>query len=383
MQIEILPADPYEPYRSAGHVMLTVGELTFPLVLGHAEVRRLARDWNTFTSDTPFEVPIPHEHEMRPVRQLPIETDPPQHTALRALTDEALSREGVERHAAIVAEVSGAAIDQAMATGRLDVEADLALPTVNRTLAAVLGRPASDADLWRSWGTHVFAADGGEKHGNSQLDDYLERVVDSTGPADAGFFGMLARSTIDGRLLTRDERIGFGNLVFAGGRDTVVSTLVTMFVVLARAPDAPAWLAADPSRHRAAVEEIIRVASPLQYIGRHATAAASAGGCPVTPGALVALGFGAANRDPEVFERSGVCDLARWPNRHVAFGHGPHTCSGSHLARMEVRAVLEQLVARVGRVELLEPPLHATVDINGTQEICGFRDVAVRLHPKG
>lgn len=146
-------ADPYEAYRDNGHVIVDRAGQTFPLVVNFEELRRVAKDWRTFTSDTPFEVPIPHEHGVRSVRQLPIEVDPPLHAAMRALTDPAFSRRAVEQHAEVVAGVVERSLAAALAKGRLDVVDELALPTVNHALAAALGRPAADAEMWLSWGT--------------------------------------------------------------------------------------------------------------------------------------------------------------------------------------------------------------------------------------
>jgi len=381
MRIDQFLPDPYEAFREAGHVVVETAGLRFPLAVGFDEVRRLARDWPTFTSDTPFEVPIPHEHGLRPVRQLPIETDPPRHTALRALADPAFSRTAVEAHAEVVADVAAPALRRALEVGKLDVGPQLALPVVNHTLAAVLGRPATDVDLWLSWGTHVFDASGG-RSGNTELDRYLEAAVEAARPGDPGFFGLLAGAEVDGRSLSHDEKLGFGNLVFAGGRDTVVSAIVTLLTVLAGEPRALGWLREDLDRIRPAVEEVLRVSSPLPYIGRHATAAATAGGCPVEAGGLVALGFGAANHDPAAFADPSTCDLARRPNRHIAFGHGPHTCIGAHLARMELRVVLEQLLELVGHVELLGEPRPKVIELGGREVAVGFDGVSVRLSPR-
>lgn len=382
MTERLFPPDPYAAYRAAGHVIQHDGGLEFPLVVGYDELKRITRDWQTFTSDTPFEVPIPHEHHVRPVRQLPIETDPPLHTELRALTDDLFSREAVEHHAAVVADAVDEALDRGLAAGRLDVITDLALPTVNHALAAALGRPRDHVDTWLAWGTHVFAADTGTKRGNTTLDGYLEDAVDSARPGDPGFFGRLATAELHGRPLTRDERLGFANLVFAGGRDTVVTGITTSMYVLARQPGAFEFMAGSTDNIRSAIEEVLRIQTPLAYIGRHATTATTAGGCPVGPGALIGLGWAAANRDPAAFDGPDECRLDRRPNRHIAFGHGPHTCLGIHLARMELRVVLERVVARIGAVEVLEGPVSKTIDIAGQPVENGYDHLVVRLVPR-
>lgn len=371
MRLDLGP-DPYAQWRAAGHAITEVGSLRFPVALAYDDVKRMARDWRSLTSDTPFEVPIPHEHDVRAVRQLPIETDPPLHTTLRAIVDPLFSRQAVERHADVARTTVRGILGR---RGRivLSVASDLALPVVNHTLASVLGRDAADAEMWLTWGTHVFTGQEG-RGANTTLDAFIERAIDEATPGDPGLFGILA-----GADLNRGERIGFANLMFAGGRDTVVSAIVTAFVLLSREPRLLTWLAEEPARLGPAVEEILRVSSPLPYIGRHATAPASVAGCQVDAGGLVALGFGAANRDPDAFPDADLCDLARSPNRHVAFGHGPHTCIGAHLARMELRVVLEELLDRVRLCQPIGTPKAKIVDVGGLRVEAGFDDVDVAL----
>jgi cytochrome P450 len=376
--------DPYAAFRQSGFVDTHRGDQHFTLFVNFDDVRRIARDWRTFTSDTPFEVPIPHEHDVRSVRQLPIETDPPEHTAFRSLVEPFFSRSAVEAHAPVVRRVVDEALGAASAKGQLDVIRDLALPTVNHALAAALGLPDDDVRLWLNWGTHVFLADGsGVKRSNAQLDGYLRRVVDDAleGRGD-GLFGALAQRSLDGRRLTREELLGFANLLFAGGRDTVISGIATSLVVLAYLPEAIAWLRLDTRNVKSAIEEILRIQSPLSYIGRHATCSAEVAGRHLDAGDLVALGFGAANRDPAVFHEPDVCRLDRRPNRQIAFGHGPHTCLGAHLARLEMRIVLERVSDRFDKIELLQAVRHRTIAVGTSVVRTSVEEVIVQLTPR-
>lgn len=379
-------ADPYHAFRGRGHARIDFGLGEFPLFVGYDDVRAAARDWQTFTSDTPFEVPIPPEHGLRPVRQLPIETDPPDHTDYRAVTARFFTRSAADRHAPVIADVVDGIIETALARGALDVTDELALPVVNHGLAALLGRPADEAKIWLRWGVHVFHSGSGDERAggrsaNEELNDYLEQVVDDARKAPGtDFFGALAGATYRGRPLTRDEMLGFGNLVFAGGRDTVVKAIAAICWYVASHPDEWARLRRDRSLVRTAIEEILRLASPLPFIGRHATAPCHHAGADIDAGDLVALGFAAANRDPAVFEAADKCRLDRHPNRHIAFGHGPHTCSGAHLARMELRVTLERLLERTSSIELASEPRHATLTLAGATVPFGIENVRVRLH---
>lgn len=359
---------------------MDVGFGPFRLLTGYEDVRSAARDWPTFTSDTPFEVPIPPEHDLRPVRQLPIESDPPDHSAYRALVAERFGRSAVEAHAVRVATVVDAILARALDDGALDVIPELGVPVVNAALAAALGRSDRDAERWAAWGVHVFDSADGGRSANDELNGYLEEVVDAA-RAEPGddFFGTLATARFRGRPLTRDEMLGFGNLVFAGGRDTVISSIACAMWHLANTPGDLARLRADPGLVRSAVEEFVRIGTPLPFIGRHTTRSCRHGGAELVEGDLVALGFAAANLDPSVFDDAATCRIDRRPNRHIAFGHGPHTCLGAHLARMELRVTLERVVAAVGALEPAEPARHRVFPIGDQLVPSTYDSVVVRL----
>lgn len=325
------------------------------IVVGHDALRRTARDWRRYSSDTPFRVPIPEESALRPVRQYPIETDPPAHTAYRALIAERFSRAAAEAIRPTIAALVDSILSSAADGARLRVVDDLAIPVVTAAIAATLGRP-DDAERLASWGLHVFRdPSDGRSRANADLDAYLSDRVDAAlvGPPD-DLFGDLAQADLDGRRLTRDELLGYGYLVLAGGRDTVIAAIAGSLWFLTTRPDERRRLAAEPAAIPPAVEELTRYFSPLGAIARTVTGTHETGGRRFEEGERVALGFAAANRDPRVFDGPNEIRLDRKPNRHVAFGHGPHTCIGAPLARMELTVVVEQFV-RLDGVELLAP----------------------------
>lgn len=327
----------------------------FVMVLRYDELKRVSRDWQTFTSDTPFRVPIPSEDGVRTVRQLPIETDPPDHGKYRAVVRSPFSREHSSKIRPAVIECVDQLLDELTVGGpAVEVVRDLAVPLQCRALALMLGRPREDATIWEAWGTHVFRDADSVTHGE-HLDDYLDRVVDAAiaTPGD-DFFGLLATSDIDGRSLERDEILGFANLAFAGGRDTIIHLMTNAIHHLAVEPSALALLRSDPGSIPMAIEEFLRHSSPISHIGRTATERTALCDRTVDRGQLVSLGFAAANRDPDAFECPNDIVLDRKPNRHIAFGHGPHTCLGAPHTRMLLDVLLGRLVQRVDDIELIE-----------------------------
>lgn len=333
------------------------GAQEFTVVNGYDVLKRVARDWKHFTSATPFRVPIPEESAVRPVRQYPIESDPPDHRRYRSIIEPRFSRAAADHHRPALTTLIDALLDDALVVGELEVVRRFALPIVTLGIALTLGRP-DDAERFGSWGLHVFVdPDTGERRRNLDLDAYLAERVDSAriDPGD-DLFGDLARATFDGRPLTRDEMLGYGYLVLAGGRDTVIHAIGGALAHLGSHAPALAQLRNEPTAIPVAVEEILRWVSPLPSIGRTVATEIELAGRQFRSGELVSLCFAAANRDPREFERPDEFLLTRSPNRHVAFGHGPHTCIGAPLARMELTTVLVRFVSKVASCELATPP---------------------------
>ncbi|MCC5950019.1 MAG: cytochrome P450 [Nitriliruptoraceae bacterium] len=375
--------DPFDPFRAdrraTGVAEIHVAGERLAAVLRFADVKAAAHDWATFSSDAPFRVPIPQEQDVRAVRQLPIESDPPQHRTYRRVVREPFGRAAADRLAGPLAEVVDDLLDDVLAEGRVEVVRGFALPLQSRALALLLGRPLGDAEEWIGWGTHVFRDPDGAEGG--ALDAYLDRVLDDA-VADPGpdLFGSLATAELDGRRLTREEMTGFANLVFAGGRDTVINLVTNALAHLAAHPDVLARLRTEPGLIRSATEEYLRYYSPLTHIGRVAVEPTAVHGCPVAQGGRIALGFAAANRDEEVFDRADECLVDRWPNRHLAFGHGPHTCLGAPLTRGVMAALLGRLTARVGHVTILEAePMYE--ELGGRRRQLGYGRLLVEVGP--
>jgi cytochrome P450 len=379
--------DPYDPFRQAreadGSLESSIAGTSFTMFLRHADVRAICRDYRTFTSATPFRVPIPPEHDIRPTAQLPIESDPPLHSAYRRLMDDHFSRSAVTRHSDDIVEVARSLLDPALAAGHVEVVAGFALPLFLHSLAMVLGRPAAEVERWRSWGTQALAAETEPgTHRNSDLDRYIDDAVDAsmTSPGD-DFFGHLARGTVEGRPLARDEIRGFANLAFAGGRQTVVYAITNVLHHLATSPESLVLLAREPERIPTAIEEYVRFMTPIAHLGRTTTADVDVAGRRLAAGTLVSICFASANRDAAEFDAADELRLDRKPNRHVAFGHGPHTCVGAPMARLVLQIAIEQFVSRCAAIELAGDPVPHRDDIGFARAQQGYDVLELRLTP--
>jgi cytochrome P450 len=182
---------------------------------------------------------------------------------------------------------------------------------------------------------------------------------------------------VDGERLTDPEYTNFFELFVFAGNETTRTGISQGILALMEHPDELERLAADPSLVPTAVEEILRFGTPIIYFRRTATRETEIRGTPIREGDKLALWYVSANHDEEVFADPYRLDLGRKPNDHVTFGGGgPHFCLGAFLARLEIRILLEEILARRVRFELTGPPVRLRSNF-----INGFKSIPVRAVP--
>jgi cytochrome P450 len=373
--------DPFRKAReSVGVLRCPFQGEQIPMLLRHEEVRRAAKDWKTFSSDAPFRVPIPSEEQLRSVRQLPIEVDPPDHEDYRSLVEPLFLRAKQPAFVGRIDAIVERLLDEALARDTIEVVEGFALRLQSRALTVLLDVPESEADIWIGWGVHVFHGDDGLKK-SRQLEDYLNARFDraEAAPGD-DFFSILTKASFRGRPLARAEMLGFANLAFAGGRDTIIHSIACAIGHLALAPADFAFLRDDPGRVVHAAEELFRVFMPLTHIGRVCPATTDVHGIAVDPGGRISLGWASANLDGSVFDDPLAIRLDRRPNPHVSFGFGPHLCLGAAHSRTVMKSLLGALCRRVEKIELISKRdrVEHTAAYDRT---LGYDELTVRLHP--
>jgi len=376
--------DPFREKRRADGVLgLPTDEEVIPMILRHEDVRRAAKDWKTFSSDAPFRVPIPSEEDVRTVRQLPIEVDPPEQTDYRKLVEPFFLRAKQPAFVARVEELTDRLLSDALGRDSIEIVEGVALPLQSKALAVLLDVPESEADLFISWGIHVFHVADGERgvHKGAALERYLNHQFDraAASPGD-DFYGLLTKASFRGRPLTREEMLGFANLMFAGGRDTVIHSVACAVGYLAEHPEAFEFLRADPDRIVHASEEFFRAYMPLTHIGRVCPVDTDVHGMHVKAGDRATLCWASANLDEEVFEAADEVRLDRKPNPHVSFGFGAHLCLGAAHARTVMRVLLGLLCRRVSRIELISKQDRVEHTTAYDRQL-GYESLVVRLHP--
>jgi len=374
-------SDPFREARQKDGILKCPfqGE-NLPMILRHADVRSAAKDWQTYSSDAPCRVPIPSEEAVRNVRQLPLETDPPDHADYREIADPFFQRPKDPAFIARVEALIDDMLTEALGKKSVEIVNEFALPLQSRALTYLLNLPETEAQKWIGWGVHVFRVAGGLSN-ETGLDTYLREQFDraTANPGD-DFFSALTKAIFRGRPLTRDEMMGFANIAFAGGRDTIIHSVACAIGHLAKHPEALAFLREDPARAVHASEEFFRVFMPLTHIGRVCPEETNVHGVTVPADGRVALCWASANFDEAAFDKPHEIRLDRKPNPHLSFGFGAHLCMGAPHARLILRTLLRLCAARLESITVLAAK--ERVEHEATYErTLGYETLSVRLKP--
>jgi cytochrome P450 len=347
--------DPFQEARAKCpiHIGTFQGERV-PMILRLKDVREAAKDTTTFSSDAPRRIPIPSEEDVRTVRQYPLEVDPPVHAEYRKIVEPFFLRPKQPDVLAKIHDLIDSLLSKALEAESIDAVKDFAIPLQSHALTYLLNVPEKEAELWVSWGIHVFK-DGDGKSKGPFMEKYCQRMFEAAAenPGD-DFFSAMNQAEFEGRPLTMEEKLGYANIAFAGGRDTIIHTATRIISHFADHPEALDWIRENPDRVNLASEEFFRLFIPLTHIGRVCPVKTDVHGFEVQPDGLVSLCWSSANRDPDVFDEPNVVKLDRRPNPHVAFGFGAHLCLGAHHARAIMRGLIRALAERVSRIDILE-----------------------------
>lgn len=375
-----LPPDPFREARQKDGVLACEFQgAVIPMILRHADVRQAAKDWKTYSSDAPFRIPIPSEEDVRTMRQIPVETDPPDHTEYREIVEPFFRRPKEAGMIAQVEQLIDEAISDAVSRQSIEIVRSFALPLQSRALALLLNVPMSEAETWIGWGIHVFRDGGDGQKKGAALERYLHAQLDRA-EASPGedFFSALTQARFRGRPLTREEMMGYANLTFAGGRDTIIHSISTVIAYLGRHPEALEYFRGDASRAVHASEEFFRVLTPLTHIARKCPVDSTVHGVPVPAGERVSLCWASANRDETVFDAPDEIRLDRKPNPHLAFGAGTHLCLGAPHARLITRTLIQKCAERLGGIAILEEQVRFETEAR-YQRAVGWDALTVRM----
>lgn len=291
-------------------------------------------------------------------------SDGPRHRDLRAVILRAFSQRALEYFAQRVREYAHGLVATAVERGSCDFATEIASRVPINTICDLLGVPESDRDLLLDLNTRAMSSDDPShtefdaRMARSEIIMYFSELVQQrrAAPGD-DVVSLLATTEVDGQLLPDQEVLlnCYGLLV--AGEETSRYSMTTAVHALATCKDEWARLRGGEVDLGTATDEMLRWATPVMHVGRTAMEDVSLDGRTIREGDIVTLWTTSANRDETVFTDPDQLDLGRAPNKHLAFGFGPHYCLGVFLARAEISAVLEALRDSVTSVEL-DGPVH-------------------------
>jgi cytochrome P450 family 142 subfamily A polypeptide 1 len=313
-----------------------------------------------------------------------IDFDAPEHVRRRRLVSEGFTPRRVRAMEDRLTLVCDALIDRVCERGGCDFVDELAAPLPIIMIGDMLGVAPEDRDDLLRWSDDMIKGQGSPDH--TAMDkamhafigytDYINPVLAdrrATGSTD-DLVGVLAHAEIDGDSLDDASLIHETLLILIGGDETTRHVISGGVEELLAHPDQHDKLAADPDGlMQGAVEEMLRWVSPIKNMARTATHDVDLAGAQIHAGQEILLLYPSANRDEAVFDDPETFDITRSPNPHMAFGFGAHFCLGNQLARLELRVMVERLLARlpdlrlaVGRDEL---PRRKANFISGIEEM--------------
>lgn len=354
----------------------------FWLLTRYEDVRSALVDWRAFTSAVPNNTAIPSTHE-RTDPDIPNELDPPEHSKYRQLLSPSFRRRRIEELGPPVTTFVASLLDRLLDDRRCDAITDIAQPISVFTLGTFADLPAEDRPLWIRWVERMFNSIRDPEDGHRATEEYLgyidNLIADHHATPRDDFIGSLLESEIDGERLTDDQVRAFCQLLLIAGHETTASAMGQTVMYLAEHPTAFGALQANPEQIPSAIEELLRLNSPIQLSARNATENVTLHGTTILAGESVAMGFGAANRDERKFSSPGECDFERTPNKHLAFGVGPHLCLGAPVARLELNVLVEQLVQRVATISTVQGQPHAW---KPRGDVRGLAHLPIELTPR-
>jgi cytochrome P450 len=318
----------------------------------HDDVARVLGDGATFSSSVLMEVmgAAMGEHII-------LGMDEPEHRRHRALVGSAFTQKSLARwEHDLVQRVVDELIDAFADRGRAELVREFTFQFPAQVIAGVLGLPREDYHQFQLWTSAIISVNTAWERGiaaSRELKEYLAGVLDERrGHPRDDLISALAVVQLDGERLDDEEIFSFLRLLLPAGAETTFRSSGNLIFALLTHTDQLEALRADRSLMAQAVEEALRWEPPLLITSRVATRDTELRGVPIPAGSHVTVMLGSANRDPERYPDPDRFDIFRDPKQHISFGHGPHTCLGMHLARMETRVAVNALLDRLPGIRL-------------------------------
>jgi cytochrome P450 len=347
-----------------------------------------------FTSAQLISVPTTPEleqltPEMLGSGEMMLMTDPPLHGAMRRAFNRLMLPRAVGRFEVPGPRLVREILDQALARGECDFVLDVAARLPMAFICEIMGIPRVDWPDMFKWGNMIAGNEDAEyqvesgsaletrQEGTVNIGEYcVKAALERRGGDGEDLLSVLGNAQINGRLLTDRELAHNGLLYVGAGLETTRNAISAGLLALVEHPAELELLMKDETLLPTAVEEILRWSSPVTHFARVAMKDTELGGKQIRKGDRVVLWFPSGNRDGEIFRNPYTFDVRRTPNEHIAFSKGEHFCAGAHLARLELRLMLQQLLKRTKQIEL-----NGKVERLRSNFLAGIKHMPIRFAP--
>lgn len=352
-------------------------------VFRYADIQAILRDSQTWSNRFP---PPPGIDPAKLPPPSMLGQDPPEHTRLRGLVNQAFTPRIIRRLESRMHEIANELLDCALEQREVDFVAALTYPLPVIVIAEIIGIPAEDREQFKRWSDAAV-----ENLGNALFTpppperlEALGKLLDDMGTYFTGLADErqrhpredlltgLVQAEVEGSRLSRDEMIRMLVLLLVAGNETTTTLISNAVLELLAHPDQLDRLRGEPELLPSAVEEVLRYSSPVQLDPRRATCRVQLDGHVIEPEQIVVNWLGSANHDEQVFPDPERFDIGRAENRHLAFGFGTHYCLGANLARLEAQVAVAALLARTRSFERLDAsplPIHPSIVFRGVTKL--------------
>jgi len=359
------PHDQYDWLRQHAPVYLhdEPGGRGFWAITHYQGVYDIGRNAELFSSEPTIMIAEPDEKlaTNASADKMMLMMDPPAHTAYRKLISREFTQGPAQRYDIQIRALAQQIVDKVIERGECEFVAEVAGEMPSFVIADLMGLPLEDGrELYKL--TEVIHTAPEVQPENAipaairQMFEYGMSVIkDKRDKPGDDLASKLLAAEVDGRRLTDQEFLLFFMLLIDAGGDTTRNLVGTGLYELMRHPAQLAMLQSDVESYLpSARDELLRWTSPVTYMRRTATRDTTLGEQQITQGDKVVMYYAAANRDPSIFSHPHDLDITRQDNRHLAFGGGHHICLGQWFARMEIDAILREVLNRMGDFQLLE-----------------------------
>jgi cytochrome P450 len=319
-------------------------ELDTWMVFRYADVQQVYTDHATFSSKGKF------PPEQKDFTQSVNFIDPPRHKSVRALAQQAFTLKRVEAMAPRIEEIARNLLDAALKREEFDFILDYANPLPVIVIAEIMGVPTDETDYFTEISNRIVTL---EQAAITELATYFRKLIEhrKVHPGD-DLITSLVQAYDTGESLSEQELVDFCIVLLVGGNETTAKLIGNSMLCLRDFPEMRAVLLEKPELAGEFIEEVLRLRSPVQGLGRIVRADTVLHGQTLKAGDQIESSIGAANRDETVFDDPDQLRLGR-KGRHLAFGNGIHFCLGAPLARLEARIALTHVLQRLPNIEIL------------------------------